>query len=158
MRKSRWRDKNKQEGWKDRCRPPFQASSLPEILITPSLLQPLPVPLLETVQFLTSSRAACRLRRLQKPPHCLESDQLLQRLHHTFLLGHLPNWLPVVCSFKRCSIQFSLPSVFPSSLKFCVNPTISFKNFTINIEKLQVFSRFKYFVQKIGTNLATILV
>ena len=141
MRKSRWRDKNKREGWKDRCRPPFQASSLPEILITPSLLQPLPVPLLETVQFLTSSRAACRLRRLQKPHHCLESDQLLQRLHHTFLLGHLPNWLPVVCSFKRCSIQFSLPSVCPSSLEFCVNPTISFKNFTINIEKLQVFSR-----------------
>ena len=126
MKKSRWMDKNKREGWKDRCHPPFQSSSLPEILITPRLSQLLPVPLLETVRFLTSSRAGCRLTRLQKPHHCLESDQLSQLLHHTFLLRHLPNWLPVVRSFKRCSIQFSLPWVFPSSLRFCVNPTISF--------------------------------
>ena len=118
------RKKKKAEAYNNNLRP-FKDT----IQTTPRLLQLLPVPLLETVRSLTSSRAACRLTRLQKPRHCLESDQLSQLLHRTFLLGHLPNWLPVVCSFKRCSIQFSLPWVFPSSLKFCMNPTISFKKF-----------------------------
>ena len=42
----------------------------------PRLSQLLPAPLLETVRFLTSSRAGCRLARLQKPRHYLELDQL----------------------------------------------------------------------------------
>ena len=62
--------------------------------------------LLEIVDFLTLSRAIPHLGILQKPHHYFQRVSRLQPDHYISFSRLLPNWLPVVYSFRMCSTQF----------------------------------------------------